>query len=251
MLYVSHLFQSGHAGSTIQAKLSALAYFHKLHGYQDPCSHFLVGKAVLGAKKLSPTFHSRSPLTFNMLNNIMVAIPRLRWPHYWSTTFAAMLALSFHSFLRPGEITSSPHNLMFANVSVSDSSLFLTFHQFKHHIGEPVTIQTRAYGGATCPVSRLQAYLKLRGNQPGPLFCDMSGNPVSYSQYANFFASFKALLQLPTSISPHSARIGAATHAAANGVSECLIKQLGRWKSDAYTRYIRIPVLDTSVLGKI
>ena len=237
------------SGATIQAKLCALSYVHKLHGHADPCAHFLVSKAIMGVKKLAPTLHTRTPLTFNMLSAIIAALPRVGWSHYWATTFAAMLSLSFHGFLRPGEVTSSPHNLLFSNVTVSSSSLFITFHRFKHHIGEPVTIQTKACGGSTCPVRCLQAYLQLRGTVPGPLFCDVAGNPVSYGQYLQFFVDIKAYLQLPQSITPHSARIGAATHAAAKGVPESLIKQLGRWKSDAYSRYIRIPVLDTSVLG--
>ena len=194
---------------------------------------------------------ARAPLSPAILSRIIAAGPRLGWPVYWQTTFSAMISLSFHAFLRPGEVTSSPNNLMFSSISVSQSSLCITFHRFKHHIGEPVTIQTRACGGVTCPVCCLKAYLNLRGSFPGPLFCDLAGNPVSYSQYAQFLASAKALLKVRDPIMPHSARIGAATHAAAKGVPESLIKQMGRWQSDAYSRYIRIPVLDTSILGKI
>ena len=39
----------------------------------------------------------------------------------------------------------------------------------------------------------------------------------------------------------HSFRIGAASTAAAHGVEDSLIKTLGRWESDAYQRYIKIP----------
>ena len=37
----------------------------------------------------------------------------------------------------------------------------------------------------------------------------------------------------------HSLRIGAASDAAKNGLPEHLIKLRGRWKSDAYLRYLR------------
>jgi hypothetical protein len=39
----------------------------------------------------------------------------------------------------------------------------------------------------------------------------------------------------------HSFRIGIATTCAMKGVSDEQIKMSGRWKSDAYDRYIRIP----------
>ena len=40
----------------------------------------------------------------------------------------------------------------------------------------------------------------------------------------------------------HSFRIGAATTAASRGMEEdCIIKTIGRWESDAYQRYVKIP----------
>ena len=39
----------------------------------------------------------------------------------------------------------------------------------------------------------------------------------------------------------HSFRIGAATSARKAGISDASIQMLGRWKSDAYKVYIRIP----------
>ena len=41
--------------------------------------------------------------------------------------------------------------------------------------------------------------------------------------------------------SGHSFRIGAATTAAANGISDVMIKTTGRWESAAYTLYVRTP----------
>jgi len=44
-----------------------------------------------------------------------------------------------------------------------------------------------------------------------------------------------------TSFKTHSFRIGAASSYSEKGVSEQDIKRLGRWKSDAFKGYIRLP----------
>ena len=41
-------------------------------------------------------------------------------------------------------------------------------------------------------------------------------------------------------------RIGAASHAAECGYSETQIRLLGRWKSDAFKKYIRLPSLQST-----
>ena len=58
-------------------------------------------------------------------------------------------------------------------------------------------------------------------------------------------AEVKKALQLAgadaSDFNGHSFRIGAASTAAANGMEDSLVKTLGRWESDAYQRYIKIP----------
>ena len=49
-------------------------------------------------------------------------------------------------------------------------------------------------------------------------------------------------------VKSHSFRIGGATNAICKGVSYDKIKEMGRWKSDAAKRYIRIPTIEVNVL---
>ena len=45
----------------------------------------------------------------------------------------------------------------------------------------------------------------------------------------------------PKTYAGHSFRIGAATVAHAQGIDDSTIMTLGRWRSNAYQRYVRIP----------
>ena len=47
----------------------------------------------------------------------------------------------------------------------------------------------------------------------------------------------------PSRYKGHSFRIGAASYAADRGFSDAQIRMLGRWKSNAFLRYLRVPNL--------
>ena len=85
-------------------------------------------------------------------------------------------------------------------------------------------------------------YLSLRGFSSGPLFCWKDGSPLTRPAFVDKVRSILQEAGVDAShYAGHSFRIGPATTAAANGVSEAIIQMLGRWQSDSYTRYIRTP----------
>ena len=90
-----------------------------------------------------------------------------------------------------------------------------------------------------CPVISL---LVVRGTAPGPLFIWNNGHFLTRAQ---FVSEVKQALEIvgadASDFNGHSFWIGAAFTAAANGMEGSLIKTLGRWESDAYQRYIKIP----------
>ena len=95
-------------------------------------------------------------------------------------------------------------------------------------------------GKKLCPVAAIMAYLVARKDGLGPLFRFEDGRPLTRPHLV--LEVRRALDEAGASsagISGHSFRIGAATTAAEQGVEDSTIKDLGRWRSNAYQRYIR------------
>ena len=85
-------------------------------------------------------------------------------------------------------------------------------------------------------------FLAVRGDRDGFLFQFKDGRPLTES---HFVTEVRELLQQvgvdPKKFAGHSFRIGAATTASRQGISEATIKMLGRWESAAYLLYIKTP----------
>ena len=87
-------------------------------------------------------------------------------------------------------------------------------------------------------------FINLRPSTTGNLFVFPDGCPVTVSYFTDILNRCLNVCGLSSLLyKPHSFRIGAATTAAANGHSETQIACMGRWKSDAFKKYIRIPSL--------
>lgn len=119
---------------------------------------------------------------------------------------------------------------------------------FKHAKSSTSTIRLRQNktDSHLCPHKSLMQYLSIRkhDSQSQPLFSFMDGVPVSrqfFTQQLWLALSFcnLNLHQYQT----HSFGIGAATTAVVRGFSEVQIQHIGRLKSNAFKKYIRIPTL--------
>ena len=90
-----------------------------------------------------------------------------------------------------------------------------------------------------CPVRAMQRYLAVRGDARGRLFSLPAGIPLLRSKFDKTLHLTVKTCGLQGKYLGHSFRIGAATKAAAKGMSDSKIRQLGRWRSNAFLTYIR------------
>ena len=104
-----------------------------------------------------------------------------------------------------------------------------------------------AVDGPCCPVKNMLTYLATRSSRGAqaadPLFTTEWGSPLSRKDFLSLL--HQALSDLGynhSQFNGHSFRIGAATSASHAAIPDHLIKTMGRWSSDCYVRYIRVPV---------
>ena len=243
VLYIADLFEKGFSSQTIVSKISAINYFCKLYGHTTLIDNFIVQKTLSGVKKLSYSSDMRIPLSMENLSIMVRKTYTVMNCHYYIVLLKAMMVTAFYAFLRPGEMTKSIHNLQFDNILLKSNVVVINFQSFKHCNGNKVTLEIHADNTCTCPVFHLGNYIDARGNKPGPLFCHPDKLPISYYQFSRWLQQLLRNCSIQGKINCHSFRIGATSLACIRGCSDNLIRQMGRWRSNAYLKYIRIPKL--------
>ena len=251
LLYIACLHKEGSSASTVASSLSALSHFQRMLGHQDNTKHFMVMKMIAGARNLSAPVAVRLPITAPVLMTLVRAIPLVFSHYYDRKLLRAMLCLAFYAFLRIGEMIPKSFKVQAGVLQISDlhwqnkkHEAMITLRKFKNSAKQGTqSFRLQENAGSNkfiCPVHALRKYVKVRGSTPGPLF--VSQNKPILRKY--FDTKLQTLLRFcgydPKFYKGHSFRIGAATDAASRGLSDAQIRNLGRWQSDAFRKYIRL-----------
>lgn len=165
----------------------------------------------------------------------------------------AAICLAFFGFLRVGELTCGKKfdpalHLSRSDISFSPSidapaAMFVKIKASKTDPFKKGVLLTIGSSGSTiCAVSAVKRYLMSTNYKGGPLFQYSDGRYLSRDLFTE---NIRQLLCIggynAKNYAGHSFRIGAATSAASANMPAWLIKDLGRWTSDCYERYIRTP----------
>jgi hypothetical protein len=165
-----------------------------------------------------------------------------------------MILVSFFGLFRAGEVSLSntglnnvlhKEGLQLNHDGGKVSSVTIKTRAFKHSAGRAATIPLcRQQPQVICPVRALVKYLSKSTGHQGPLFHHPDGTPVTTVEFRSILRkSVKAAHLECNKYTCHSLRIGGATHAHLSNMPHSQIRQLGRWRSNAYKKYIRVKPL--------
>ena len=243
---------------TIKAYLSAIRHHHVVSGLSFCGYSSRVYLVLQGVKRCNGVpQNSRLPITVDLLRTIKKALQK-DIHSFENVMLWAACNVGFFSFLRSGELVLSDGeqfqedlHLSFLSVSVDDpvddpKKPQAVIIRLKRSKTDPFRSGVSVYLARTlkelCPVEALLAYLHIRSTAPGPLYRLEDGNPLRKSKFISLVRLALASQGVADKgYSGHSFRIGAATSAAMQGISDSNIKLLGRWESLAFLSYIETP----------
>ena len=252
-LYLAALKKEGLAPGSIRSALSTIAWKHKLLGVRDPTKDFLLTRVMEGLRRARPHPPNRVlPITADILHRLLDALPGSVSAPYDATLMRAFFLLAYHGAFRVGELCESGtlvHTIKREDVSMGQGedgrSIRLRLTSFKFSKEEAIILLHPDDDGEHCPVRALSNYLCVRPPLSGPLFLKENGAPLRRVKVAATLKSCAILAGLDAEkFNTHSLRVGRATDLAAAGASEALIRETGRWTSNAYLKYIRFKTFE-------
>ncbi|XP_062617236.1 uncharacterized protein LOC134278946 isoform X2 [Saccostrea cucullata] len=255
LLYIAYCYRQNLAASTTKTHISAFSFTFKIGNYQDLTQHFLVKKQLLGFSKLNPSSDTRLPITRPILTKLIHVLPLITNSAFIRIMLHAMFLLAFYAFLRIGELTKTgsvkqhyilARHVKFITNNQSENCIELTIPHCKHSNKSTILQIPQNINKQLCPYQACKNFLSVRSHhsQDEPLFSFMDATSVSRKFFTDHMQLALSAFGIPKNLyQAHSFRIGAATTAAESGWSDIQIQYMGRWKSTAFRKYIRIPVL--------
>jgi hypothetical protein len=245
--------------STIKLYLSGIRFYYLRNWGFSPlegangqglqCLHTIL--TGIKKKQMDNVRTLRLPITADILRRMCLLLTAGTFTVFTDSLIQAACVVAFFGFLRCGEFTcyaafDPSVNLCISDVLVLEDRLELTLTKSKTDpFRHGVTIFIYKNNTCICPVTAMERYLSLRALLPNSstsssLFIDADAKPMTRSFFVRHVKSLLFQVGLnPDLYNGHSFRVGSATSSHKARLEDHLIKSLGRWSSDCYTRYIR------------
>lgn len=251
--FVASLANDRLAPTTVRVYVAAIRRLHVEKGRDDPTSAHRVRLAMDGYERLyGGSTRFRGAITPSVLLSISSFLFADSTHNNESRSLIlAVCLVAFHGMLRPSEFLdggarSTDHHLRRRDVTISPnrSSVVLFIRSSKtDQRARGARRVLPAISGPLCPVTAVSRYIATRAgyrDDSDGAFFRLTSSVLSPTRFCSLLRSCIRPPLIPTDYSLHSFRIGAATAALAAGVDQAAIRQLGRWRSDAFSTYTRL-----------
>ena len=253
--FIAFLSKEGYAFSSVSSYVAGIGFKHKIAGFPDPTDSFIIRKMLEGLNRdIGHARDLRLPITISHLQKIATILPIITSSVFEAKLFRAAFLLAFFGFLRIGELAADSKAciqnsvLLKSDISVGmhEGVSFITicFRVSKNNqCGAHQSIVIRQQSCALlCPVIAISDYLNLAGDSD-VLFCHFDNSPLTRYQFSAMLKKAVEFCGFNNAdlFTSHSFRIGAATSARMLGLSDSEIQTMGRWRSNAFHNYIRVP----------
>ena len=189
MGFIAHLHNEGYAPASIITTVSAISFFHKVNGFQDPARNVLISKRLTGAQNLRSVSDVRLPITLPVLVQLIRAVPLVFASYYKCIMLRAMMVIAFKAYIRVCEMVPrtngmSQNCLQFKDVTIPDTIITVSFKHFKHSGRRGGGLQSLQINGAGTPDTSISSaawvneFLQARGTVRATLFAYMDGSPM-------------------------------------------------------------------------
>ena len=143
-----------------------------------------------------------------------------------------LMCLAFNYFLRIGELLALKAN----NIVLDEEAKLLAVH-FERSKSDQLGVGVTSYISISPGVNDPVAYMDVLGRlEPTDRICPWCERTLT----SRLRARLSAIGVDAQRFSWHSFRRGGAFLASKKGVQDCVIKKHGRWKSEAYLRYVAV-----------
>jgi hypothetical protein len=235
---------------TLKVYCCAIQAFSRLRGFPECIKDMVRLPYVLrGIRRLQGATHTRlprSPVTLLQLHQMLSHLATLP-DHFTQYMLSAAVLLAFFGLLRVSEYTSPASSAFDGAVQLTPSDVVIFWQRRLMLVrlkvsktdpfGAGVVVRVAATGNRLCPLMAMLRYLAVRGVGLGPLFFFPDG---SFLTRAHVMELLRSCFPLRRDVTTHSFRRGGASALASWGVPPHVIQILGRWRSDAYRRYIHV-----------
>ena len=244
--------------ATICTYLSSIRLRHIELGYRPTPEMPLLRLLLKGIKreKGARAKTKRKPITIPLLKALKQALRLSSFSTYDQKMLWAAFTAAFFGFLRASEFCSPSQSsfddnktLLVRDVTLLDDVALLNIKSSKcDQFRKGCEVRLATSGKSVCPFRSLSQHVLQCPDRDVPLFRFSYGAYLTRQVFSDLVKSLLPPSCDKASYSSHSFRIGAATCAADKHTPAWLIKALGRWASNCFEEYVRIP---TGTLDRI